>query len=67
MKQTLAAVEAAKLSVADDSESLLYFLKRHQLLEEVVPLHSAAKQNRKSKILKEALSHWLVRYCISDS
>lgn len=44
----------------DDKETLVYFLKRFNFLEDIVPLHSKARLSSEKKLAKEAFSHWLV-------
>jgi Calcium-activated chloride channel len=44
----------------DNKETFIYFLKRHEYLEELTPLHSRARSERSSKMLAVALKHWLI-------
>ena len=44
----------------DEKETLVYFLKRYDFLEEIVPLHSKARLSSSTKLAKEAFKTYLV-------
>lgn len=43
-----------------ETDTLDFFLKRNNLLEDLLPLHSKARSNATQKLVTEAMKHWLV-------
>jgi hypothetical protein len=48
------------LNAKNMDDTLISYLKTHEIIEDLIPMNSKARHQQERKLLKEALKHWLV-------